>query len=166
MAPALENRLTLALCAACALLAGIGSWPYLTVRPGSVTVETPAITVSVAGAVRNPGTYDLPWGARVEDLLAVAGGLRTDAATSLLRPADPLSEGEAVVVPTVRTDDGDDRVSLNLADAADLERLPGIGPALAARIVAGRPFRGVDELEAVRGIGPATMDRLRPLVAP
>lgn len=59
-------------------------------------------------------------------------------------------------------------LDLNEATPAELERLPGIGPALAGRIVAQRteaPFRRVDELERVPGIGPALLERLRPLVS-
>jgi competence protein ComEA len=52
------------------------------------------------------------------------------------------------------------------ATAADWERLPGIGPSLAARIVADRaargPFGGAEGLARVRGIGPKTVARLRP----
>lgn len=58
------------------------------------------------------------------------------------------------------------RLSLNHATAAELEALPGIGPALAARIVAGRPYRSVEALDDVRGIGPRTLARLRPWVRP
>jgi competence protein ComEA len=58
------------------------------------------------------------------------------------------------------------RLALNHATTAELEALPGIGPALAARIVAGRPYRSVDDLDAVRGIGPRTLERLRPWVRP
>jgi competence protein ComEA len=60
------------------------------------------------------------------------------------------------------------RVDLNLAREGDLELLPGIGPALAHRIVADRQargaFRATDELARVRGIGPRTLERLRALV--
>ena len=48
----------------------------------------------------------------------------------------------------------------------ELEGLPGVGPKLAARIVAGRPFRSVRDLDRVRGIGGATLSRLTPLVEP
>jgi competence protein ComEA len=58
-----------------------------------------------------------------------------------------------------------DRVDLNRAGEAELIALPGIGPALAGRILAERErrgrFRSVDELLEVRGIGPATLERLR-----
>jgi competence ComEA-like helix-hairpin-helix protein len=59
-------------------------------------------------------------------------------------------------------------VDLTTVDAAGLDALPGIGPVLAARIVAHRqghgPFRSVDELLAVRGVGPRLLERLRPYV--
>lgn len=53
-------------------------------------------------------------------------------------------------------------IDINQADTAELEGLPGIGPSLAARVIAARPFATVDDLAEVRGIGPATLDRLRP----
>lgn len=56
------------------------------------------------------------------------------------------------------------RLDVNRASAADLELLPRVGPAIAGRIVAARPFESVEDLERVRGIGPRTLERLRPLV--
>ncbi|SJN27856.1 ComE operon protein 1 [Micrococcus luteus NCTC 2665] len=60
-------------------------------------------------------------------------------------------------------------VDLNTADAADLQTLPGVGPATAEKIIAHRetvgPFSGLQDLDAVSGIGPATLDRLRDLVS-
>jgi len=55
-------------------------------------------------------------------------------------------------------------MDVNAASAADLELLPRIGPALARRILEARPFATVDDLVRVRGIGPRTLERLRPLV--
>ncbi len=59
-------------------------------------------------------------------------------------------------------------IDLNAADAPAFEKLPGIGPSLAARIVADRaargPFKTVDELDRVSGVGPATLERIRALV--
>ena len=57
-----------------------------------------------------------------------------------------------------------ERIDVNRAGVAELQRLPGIGPALAERILATRrasPFRDVDDLTRVPGIGPATIERLR-----
>jgi competence protein ComEA len=77
-------------------------------------------------------------------------------------PARPAAPIEAPPASTAGP------LDLNAASADALERLPRIGPALARRIVDDRaangPFRSVDELERVRGIGPATLDALRPLV--
>ena len=59
-------------------------------------------------------------------------------------------------------------LDLNTASTGEIEGLPGIGPALAARLVAARDslhgFRALDGLCVVRGVGPALIERLRPLV--
>jgi competence ComEA-like helix-hairpin-helix protein len=84
----------------------------------------------------------------------------------------PAAETEAIatrpteaVVPRVS---GGPAIDLNAADATALDRLPGVGPVLAARIVEHRrahgPFERVDDLRAVRGIGPRLLERLRPCV--
>jgi competence protein ComEA len=57
-----------------------------------------------------------------------------------------------------------DKVNLNTADAPALEELPGIGPALAKAIIAARPFKSVDELASVKGVGKSRSDRLKDLV--
>lgn len=60
-----------------------------------------------------------------------------------------------------------DKIDVNRANATELQMLPGIGPVLAARIISTRerePFRSVDDMRRVPGIGPKTMDKLRPLV--
>jgi competence ComEA-like helix-hairpin-helix protein len=60
-----------------------------------------------------------------------------------------------------------DKLDLNQADATALATLPGIGPALAERIITHRqqvgPFANLEDLKQVRGVGPALIDRLRPL---
>jgi len=92
-----------------------------------------------------------PTDARPADSLAVAGR-----DTAAARGAAPTAEA-------ART------LDLNRAGVAELDALPGIGPVLARRIVEFRrehgPFRRVDELRAVRGVGPRLLERIRPSVA-
>lgn len=60
--------------------------------------------------------------------------------------------------------EGDLVVNVNNATQAELETIPGIGPALARQIIAGRPYSKVEELERVRGIGPYTVKSMAPYV--
>lgn len=59
-------------------------------------------------------------------------------------------------------------ININTAPASELELLPGVGPAMAGRIIEYRrqngPFRSVDSLDEVKGIGPRTLEKLRPLI--
>ena len=56
------------------------------------------------------------------------------------------------------------QLNLNTATQEQLESLPKVGPALATRILAGRPFRSLQDLDAVKGIGASLMKTLSPLV--
>ena len=56
-------------------------------------------------------------------------------------------------------------INVNTAPASDIEDLPDIGPKIAAAIVAGRPYKSVDDLLRVKGIGPKTLEKIRPKVA-
>jgi competence protein ComEA len=138
------------------------------------------LVVQAAGAVAKPGVYVVVGTARVNDLIAAAGGLAANADPDQVELAAPLTDGERVYVPRVgestlpptgsssASSTARGPVDLNRASAADLEALPGIGPALAQAIIDHRqqhgPFRSVDDLADVRGIGPAKMEQLRPLV--
>ena len=57
-----------------------------------------------------------------------------------------------------------ERVNINTASRAELEALPGIGPVIARRILEGRPYRSVDDLDRVKGIGKRRLEEIRPLV--
>lgn len=56
-------------------------------------------------------------------------------------------------------------LNLNTATETQLESLPKVGPALAARLIAGRPYRNLQDLDAVKGVGPSLMTALAPLVS-
>lgn len=142
-----------------------------------VPLSTPAavaVYVHVHGAVTTPGLYRLSEGARVVDAVAAAGGLTDDADAGAVNLARTLLDGEQVRVPVIGETppaagaDSAGRVRVNAADAAALETLPGIGPALAQRIIAWRtdngPFRSVEDLLAVPGIGEKVLAGLRDLV--
>jgi competence protein ComEA len=138
--------------------------------------------VDVVGAVRRPGLYRLPRGARIADAVARAGGTTHKAELELLNVAAPLADGEQVLVPRRGTATAaaaptagtgapaTGPVHLSTATAEQLDTLPGVGPVTAQKIIAYRQqhggFSSADELDAVPGIGPARMEQLKGLVAP
>ncbi len=155
---------------------------------------TPApLVIDVAGAVRRPGVYRLDPGSRVVDAVAAAGGYgpRVDAeAASRINLAAPLRDGEQVRIPSrddavplspaAAADTGGGGgsgggtasssgalVDINTASAAQLDTLPGVGPATAAKIIAAReeaPFASVEELRSRGVVGEATFGKIRELV--
>ena len=152
------------LLAACITLAGFNLVPRLLVDEAPVVLEQPEITVAMSGAVNTPGSYVLPWGSRVGDAVTAAGGFTLQAEQSLVNLADPLDAGEAVFVPEIVTETGEVRVSVNSGSAAELDTLPGVGPATATAIIEGRPYNAIEDLLNVKGIGPKTLEKLRPKV--
>jgi competence protein ComEA len=148
--------------------------------PVEATETASEVVVDVTGAVRRPGVYRLRPGTRVADAIARAGGPTRRAEPSLLNLAAPLVDGQQVVMPRrggaqaatrqVGTSAPPAPVSLSLADAEELDALPGIGPVTAEKIVAYRrehgPFTSVDQLDAISGIGPKRLESLRELVVP
>jgi competence protein ComEA len=149
--------------------------PEVTTAPSQVPARDLRIAVHVLGAVERPGFYELRDGARVLDALAAAGGLTESADPAGVNLARFVTDGEQIRVPAVGetpvTAPGltvDGLVNLNTADAAVLETLPRVGPAMAARIIAWREANGgfgaVDDLRSVTGIGERTFAELQPLV--
>ena len=151
-----------------------GAAPFASPTPSPV-----AIIVDVAGWVRRPGVYEFASGDRVIDAVNRAGGARNGADLTTLNLAAPLTDGTQIVVPkpgstapggtgTTSTSGGGALININSASETDLETLPGVGPVTAAAIIDYRtqngPFSTVDDLVDVSGIGPATLEDMRPFV--
>ena len=151
------------------------------------------VLVHVLGAVKKPGVVRLTAGSRVQDALQKAGGLTGKADPGELNLAQPVADGQQIVVGTKGKPTGEVRdgsggtggggatgsggapgsgagqqpVNLNTATQAQLEELPGVGPVMAGKIIAWRTENGrfsrVEELQEISGVGPKTYARLAPL---
>ncbi len=128
------------------------------------------VIVHVAGAVRRPGVYRLPTGARVTDAVRRAGGFSRGAGADAINLAARLSDGQQVVVPrpgaaSSSAGAAGGPVSLGTATVEQLDQIDGIGPVTAQKIIEFRDQRGglssIEQLDEVSGIGPSTMDSLR-----
>jgi competence protein ComEA len=159
------------------MFVGIGSSMIISQRANDgdiVIVSDPRafeIVVEVRGAVHSPGVYRMQQDARLADLLREAGGANPDADLAPHNLARRLNDAEVVIIdraglatPIVAdTDVGTTapisisaRININTATAAQLETLPGIGPAIAQRIIDDRTqngaYRDIFELTRVPGI--------------
>ncbi|MEK7550890.1 MAG: helix-hairpin-helix domain-containing protein [Patescibacteria group bacterium] len=126
------------------------------------------ITVEIAGEVETPGVYKLSFGARVEDLLTISGGLSANAnrnwVEKYLNRAAKLIDSQKVYIPSqseilTAKEIGDDQsgssqftsqgsglTNINISSLSELDKLPGIGPVYGQNIIDHRPYSTVEEL--------------------
>jgi competence protein ComEA len=144
---------------------------------GSAVVHSPTFYVHVVGRVKVPGVYELEVGSRLFDAVVAAGGFMDDADQASVNLARPLSDGEQVIIlklgdqpNSVGSHSGANaQISLNRASESELESLPGVGPALANRIIDWRTanggFKRKEDLLQVGGIGSKLFASLEKLVS-
>lgn len=149
--------------------------------------KTDKIKVYICGSVKNPGVYEINAGARVIDLIEVAGGGSEDACLEIINLAQPVSDGQRIYVPSEEEIKGGSSlffneelssgyqysgnkiININQANLQELQELPGIGPALAQNIIEYRSkngaFKKKEELKNVTGIGDKKYEKISELIS-
>ena len=125
-------------------------------RADLTSIQGEAITVTVEGEVTEPGEVRIHPYATIRELLEEVS-VTEDADVTVFNPETVLQDHDVVRIPAKKTEAEPQRISINTATAQDLTALPGIGAAMAERIVAYRMehglFQSMDELMNVKGIG-------------
>jgi competence protein ComEA len=167
--------------------------PTATTAPTATAAPTatPApIQVYVNGAVAHPDVYEISPQGRVKQAVEAAGGFTAEANSAVVNLALPLVDGMHIYIPEISENTavpetiisqpaaraaggielnlGEGRININTARAAELEQLPGIGPALAQRIIeyrlANGSFPSIEAIVEVSGIGETKFAQLRDLI--
>ncbi|GAV22029.1 helix-hairpin-helix domain-containing protein [Carboxydothermus pertinax] len=141
------------------------------------------VVVQVAGAVYKPGVYSLEEGSRVKDALEKAQGMLPSADDSSINLAAKVTDGQKIYIPfrgenqapsaPVNNAFGkpspmpnqSNKVNINTATLEELDKLPGVGPATAAKIIEYReqngPFTTIEDIKKVKGIGDKKFESLK-----
>lgn len=138
------------------------------------------IVVDIDGAVVKPGVYKLNGDSRINDAVISAGGLTDKADRSKINLAVKLVDGQKVYVPNINetgssgsggqvsgvNDTVSSRsVNINTASESELDKLPGVGPVTAGKIINGRPYGSPDELLSKKIVNKSTFEKIKDLVS-
>lgn len=152
-------------------------------------VENTKIKVYVTGEVNNPGVIELEDGNRIEDAIILAGGTTSESDLSNVNLAYTLEDGQKLYIPNINetfnqeyltteneegivestTSDSNSKVNINSAEITELSSLPGVGEALAQKIITYRQqngkFKKIEELKNVTGIGDKKYESLKDYIS-
>lgn len=141
-----------------------------------------SLKIDIEGAIKNPGVYTLAEGSRVLDAIYASGGFTdqtdSDWLTKNINLASVVKDGDKIYInaigeePTALSSSPSKalgattgKININSASASELDTLPGIGEKTAAKIIAARPYKSIDELLSKKIIGSSTFNKLKDLVS-
>lgn len=140
------------------------------------------IMVDVEGAVQRPGVYKVSIPARIQDVLIAAGGVSAQAdrgyMAKTINLAATLSDGQKVYIPAQGEESSSSvqsltntsgsvtgLININTASASDLDGLPGVGAVTAQKIIDGRPYQQVSDLQDKKVVNSSTYTKIKDLVS-
>ncbi len=154
-------------------------------------IEIPTVIIHIAGAVKNPGVYQLKPTDRIVDAVKIAGGATEEANLDLINLAAILKDGQKIIIPyKTYSETGEEinantynhtasayssspvstsaKININTANATMLQTLPGIGPVISERIIECRNQNGlfgvIDDIKDVSGIGEKKFEGIKDLI--
>ncbi len=156
----------------------------------AMQIEIPPVIIHIAGAVKNPGVYQLNPTDRIVDAVKIAGGETEEANLDLTNLAALLEDSQKIIIPyKVYNETGEEinkniysnvengysssvststKININTANATMLQTLSGIGPVLSERIVEYRNQNGlfgvIDDIKDVSGIGEKKFEGIKDLI--
>jgi len=144
--------------------------------------STTIIKVDIAGAVQNPGVYELKKDTRIEELIKEAGGFKenvnTEYVSKSLNLSQKVSDSQKIYIPFKGEKTGipvvagvskelgitNTKINLNTAVQSQLEELPGVGPSTSSKLIAGRPYRSPQDLLTKKIVGKAIFEKIKDLI--
>src|SRR3972149_6243277 len=135
------------------------------------------IVVHVDGAVTRPGVYQVKTDSRVNDAISAAGGLSGNADQSKINLAAKITDGQKIYVfaqgentgttsiKGITSITGSDLININTASESELDKLPGIGPVTAQKIITSRPYSSLEELLTKKAVSSSVYEKIKGLIA-